>query len=60
VALPVSKLSNGRDHPFPPVPVPAGWLKFGPEPNVLTFVYKATAGFIVRKAELVVCDAPAE
>jgi len=59
VALATSRLSNGRDYRFPPVAVPAGWLKFGAEPNVVRFVYKATAGFIVRKAQLTIADAPA-
>ncbi|KPK42611.1 MAG: hypothetical protein AMK72_14200 [Planctomycetes bacterium SM23_25] len=58
LAVPTSRLSNGRDYIFPPVAVPAGWLKFGPEPNVLRFVYKSTAGFIVKKAEITVSDAP--
>jgi hypothetical protein len=58
VPLETSRLSNGCDYQFPPVAVPAEWLKFGPEPNVLRFVYKATAGFIVRKAQIVISDAP--
>ncbi len=60
VALAVSKLSNGRDHQFPPIPVTPAWLRFGPEPNVVRFAYKATAGFIVRKATIVLCDAPGD
>jgi len=60
VALPTSRLSNGRDYRFPPVAVPVEWLKFGPEPNVLRFVYTATAGFIVRKAQILIADAPAK
>jgi hypothetical protein len=57
LAVATSRLSNGRDYTFPPVPVPAGWLKFGPEPNVLRFVYKSTAGFIIRDAAIIVSDA---
>ena len=58
VELAISKLSNGRDYTFPSVRVPPDRLKFGPEPNVLRFVYKATAGFIIKRAEIIVCDAP--
>jgi hypothetical protein len=59
VELATSKLSNGRDYRFPPVVIPNQWLKFGPEPNQLRFLYKSTAGFIVKKAEIVVSDTPA-
>jgi hypothetical protein len=54
VAIETSRRSNWRDHEFPPVRVPASWLKFGPEPNVLRFVWRSTAGFIVKKARIVV------
>ena len=58
VQLATSNLSNGRDHAFPPVRLPTDWLRFGDTPNELKFVYLRTAGFIVRRAEIVIGDAP--
>ncbi|HUT32110.1 MAG TPA: glycoside hydrolase family 20 zincin-like fold domain-containing protein [Planctomycetota bacterium] len=60
VDLATSKLSNGRDYEFPPVRVPAAWLKFGSEPNVLKFTWRSTAGFIARKARIILADAPGD
>jgi len=40
----------------PTIPIPADWLHFGDEPNVVSFTYRTTAGFIARKAVLTVCD----
>jgi hypothetical protein len=57
VDLATSKLSNGRDYEFPPLRIPAAWLEFGAEPNVLKFTWRSTAGFIVKKAKIVVADA---
>jgi len=58
IALPTSSKSNWRDHEFPPVRVPAEWLRFGPEPNVLRFVWRSTSGFIAKKARIVLSDRP--
>jgi len=60
VDIAVSRQSNGRDYQFPSVVVPSTWLKFGPEPNEMKFVYKSTAGFIIKKAEIILSDTPAE
>ena len=57
VAVETSRRSNWRDHDFPPVRIPASWLKFGPEPNVLRLVWRSTAGFIVKKARIVLAEA---
>ncbi|MBN1675720.1 MAG: hypothetical protein JXR37_32050 [Kiritimatiellae bacterium] len=56
VELAASGKSNGRDYGFPPVEIPREWLKFGPDPNVLRFVWVKTAGFKVVRAQIVVSE----
>jgi hypothetical protein len=51
-----SRLSNWRDHEFPPIWIPSYWLKFGPEPNILRFVWRSGAGFAVKGAKIVVSE----
>ncbi|MBM4044362.1 MAG: hypothetical protein FJ279_04545 [Planctomycetes bacterium] len=50
VDLPISKASNGRDHEFPPHPVPVEWLR--PGANEVKFLHKATAGFVAKRVVL--------
>ena len=56
IGLATTRRSNWRDHEFPPVRIPASWLKFGPEPNVLRFEWLSTSGFIAKKARIVLSE----
>ncbi len=56
IDLEPSRLSNWRDYEFPPIWIPSYWLKFGPEPNILRFVWRSGAGFAVKGAKIVVSE----
>jgi hypothetical protein len=40
----------------PPIAVPAEWLKFGSEPDVLQFIRGSAAGFTTTNAAIVVSE----